>query len=238
VVRIIADVGCNYIGDIEIGKRLIDEIHDTGCDLIKFQWWVADELYDKSHPYWDVIKKSEMSYEMAEELMAHADKIGTEVFFSVFSPDIVDLTEMLGVKRYKIAARSAFDKELVKKVTNTGKPVTISLSNQCPSLYRCSHPSYKTKLLYCISSYPTTLKEINLGHFANLYFDGFSDHTTGITASIVAVSIAQYHGNKDFTIEKHVMSNAGTRSPDVCCSITISQLNRLVKHIRELEKMI
>jgi len=236
-VEVIADVGCNYLGDVELGKRLIEEIHATGA-MPKFQWWVADELYDESHPYWDVIKKSEMTYETAEELMAHADKIGTEVFFSVFSPDIVDLTEMLGVKQYKIAARSALDKELVKKVANTGKPVIVSLSNQCPSLYRCNHPNSKMKLLYCISSYPTTPKEINLGRFANSYFDGFSDHTTTITASMVAASIARYHGKRDFIIEKHVMSNAGSRSPDTCCSITMSQLNRLVKHIRELERMI
>lgn len=240
-VTIIAEVGSNWLGKIQIGKRLIKECKDRGADCVKFQVWKAKELYNDSHPYWKQINESELTFSKASELKSYADRIGIEWFASVFYPDGVAWLESLGVKMFKISnRRSPRDVEVMKRIAETGLPQICSISS-LEDAHNCieilgNPPFEMLKLLYCVPEYPCPDERVNLSEIDNLrkelrYEIGFSDHTLGITASIAAAAVGAA------VIEKHVMLKKNTVSADACCSITVDELEQLVMHVRRIENM-
>ena len=102
-LKIIAEIGSNWNGEIKIGKKVIKQLKNSGADAVKFQMWRAEDLYDLSHPNWTEIKKSELTCKHAQEFKKYADEIGIDCFWSVFYPEAVNCLEKLGVKYYKIA---------------------------------------------------------------------------------------------------------------------------------------
>ena len=103
-MKIIAEVGSNWNGDIALAKKLIKSSKNAGCDFVKFQYWKAEDLFEKSDKNWKYMKKSEFSFKTAEILKKYFDKIGIGCFWSVFSPESVQLLEKLDVEYYKIAS--------------------------------------------------------------------------------------------------------------------------------------
>ena len=124
--EIICDIGSNHMGKIEIGKKLIDECNKNGCSAIKMQLWNADDLY-KNTPIYETTKKLELDFDKAKILFEYAKKKNIDLFFSVFYPEAVDFCETLGVKYYKIAARSINDYKLLEYVADTDKPIFINI---------------------------------------------------------------------------------------------------------------
>ena len=103
----VAEIGSNWEGDFKKAEKIITECKKAGADAVKFQMWRATDLYTKSHPLWNFIKKSEITFEKAKKLKNICDKVGIEFFCSAFYPEAVEFLEKLGVKRYKIASRSS-----------------------------------------------------------------------------------------------------------------------------------
>ena len=68
-INFIAEIGSNWEGDIEIAKSHIKEAKKSGANFVKFQMWRAEDLYESNHPEWETIKKSELTKEVAEELI-------------------------------------------------------------------------------------------------------------------------------------------------------------------------
>ena len=67
-VYVVAEIASNWEGDLNIARKLIAESKKAGADAVKFQMWRAKDLYDEKHPNWDVIKKSELTFEKAKKL--------------------------------------------------------------------------------------------------------------------------------------------------------------------------
>ena len=89
------------------------------------------------------------------------------------------------------------------------------------------------KHCYCISEYPTKIQKINWKNA--IKYDGFSDHTLGITAPLIFAMLKKQQNSKNIIIEKHVkLSNS--RGPDASSSITTEELSQLVSSIRQIEK--
>ncbi len=166
-VRFIVEIGSNWEGQIELAKEHILKSKETGADYVKFQMWRAEDLYSKDHPHWESIKKAELSFDIAKELKAYADKIGIEWFCSVFYPEAVDFLEELGVSYYKIASRTStlndkFSLETIKKVADAKKTTFVSMGeggdqNRIKNLFKPENCNFT----YCISNYPTNDEEIN-----------------------------------------------------------------------------
>ena len=237
---IIAEIASNWQGSVNKAKKIIHECNKAGADAIKFQMWRAEDLYNTSHPNWKNIKKSELTFEQVKKIKKFADQIGIEFFCSVFYPEAVNFLEALKVKKYKIASRTCLLKDPYSMDTlltkaRTKKPVIISMGmggnkKKIKDIFKKN----KKTFCYCISKYPTALNEVNWNEAKK--FDGFSDHTLGITAPIIFAVMKKQQKARKIIIEKHVKLK-NSKGPDASTSITTKQLKELVSQIRSIEKI-
>lgn len=236
---IISEIGSNWEGDLAKAKKLVYESKVAGADLVKFQMWRALDLYSEKHPNWNVIKKSELTFEKAKRIKEYADKIGIEFFCSAFYPEAIDFLESVGVKRYKVASRTCifkdpFSEQVLEKKAETKKPIIVSMgmggnANKIKRIFAKN----KTTFCYCISKYPLSFSEINWKRA--IEYDGFSDHTMGITAAIVYTVLKKQQAANHIIIEKHVKLK-NSKGPDAATSIDTEELADLVSHVRIISK--
>ena len=235
---VVAEIGSNWEGNVNKAKKIIRKCKDAGADAIKFQMWRAGDLYP-NHPQYDLIKKSELTFEIAEKLKNFSDDEEIEFFCSVFYPESVDFLEQLGVKRFKIASRTCtfndpYSLETLKKIARTKKPVVISMGmggekKQIMKIFSKN----KMTFCYCISEYPTPLAKIDWKKA--IKYDGFSDHSIGIIAPMLFTYLKKRAHAKNITIEKHVKLE-NSKGLDASTSITTGELKELISQIRVIEK--
>lgn len=239
-VKIIAEVGSNWEGDIELGKEHIKKSKDSGASYVKFQMWRAHDLYEESDQYWNDMKKSELTESAAKELKNYADKIGIKWFCSVFNPESVDFLESLGVPVYKIASWTAqlghkYSLETLQKVAQTKKPTFISTGfgadkEKIGSLFEKNRIQYT----YCVANYPANDDEIDWNEATK--YDFFSDHTLGITMPLVYCTLKNSQMERDVYIEKHVKMD-DSKGPDSPFSITYDELAQLSSHATRIQNL-
>ena len=238
-VLIIAEIASNWEGSISKAKKLIKECKKAGANAVKFQMWRARDLYDPSHPNWNQIKKSEITFKKAQELKKYADEQKIEFFCSAFYPEAIDILEKLNVKKYKIASRTCLLKDpfaletLISK-SQTKKSVIISMGmggnkEKIKNIFK----NNDTTFCYCISKYPTKFNEIDWKKA--IKYDGFSDHTIEITAPILFTTLKKINGSKKIIIEKHVKL-LNSKGPDASSSIDIIKFSEMISNIRTISK--
>ncbi len=237
---IVAEIGSNWEGSLVKAKKIIFKCKKAGVDAVKFQMWRAKDLYSENHPDWKIIKKSELTFEKAKKIKKISDDIGIEFICSVFYPEGVKFLESINVKKYKVASRTClfadpYSLETLESKARTKKPVIISMGmggnkKKIEKIFSKN----KTIFCYCISEYPLKFSKINWKKALN--YDGFSDHTLGITAPILFTILKKQKKAKQILIEKHVKLQ-NSNGPDASTSIDTNQLSELVSHIRILEKI-
>jgi sialic acid synthase SpsE len=238
---ITAEIGSNWEGSYVKAKKIIRECKKAGVDAVKFQMWKAEELYNKSHPNWNEIKRAELSFQMAEKLKEFSDKQKIEFFCSVFYPDAVKHLLSIGVKKFKVASRTCkftdpYSYEVLQEKARSKKEIFISMGmggnkKKVSNMF----DGKKTTFCYCISDYPLNFDKINW--IDAVKYDGFSDHTMDILAPILFAILKRQKKSKRIYIEKHVKMN-NSKGPDASTSITTEKLSEMVKLIRIIEKMI
>ena len=218
--------------------KLISKCKDADVDAVKFQMWRAADLYNSDHPDWNFIKKSEVTFKTAKKLKEICDDHNIEFYCSAFYPEAVDHLESLNVKRYKVASRTCllkdpFSKETLKRKADTKKHVIISMGMGGDKKYiKKIFSKNKTTFCYCISEYPLQIKKINWKNATQ--FDGFSDHTLGITAPIIYATLKKYQRAKNIMIEKHIKLK-NSKGPDASSSIDTGEFSKMIKSIRLVE---
>lgn len=236
MVEIIAEIGINHNGSMAMAKELIRQAALCGADVAKFQAYSVDALFgpDGEDPNPEIhagVKPLEFNKAQFEELKAHCDEEGIEFMCSVFDEERLQWMEDLGVKRHKIASRtSKLTRDLAAKIVATGKECFMSLGFGAQPL-EGTHPN--VKYLYCVASYPTMYSQLELPKdFSASMFNGFSDHSLGPEASLVAIARGAQ------TIEKHFTLNKGLPGFDHVCSMTPDELKDLVFYARRMEKVL
>ena len=237
---ITAEIGSNWEGNYAKAKKIIRECKKAGVDAVKFQMWKAEELYNKSHPNWNEIKRSELSFQMAKKLKEFSDKQKIEFFCSAFYPDAVEFLTSIGVKKFKVASRTCLLKdpysfETLKKKAESKKQIIISMGmggnkGKISKIFEKNN----TVFCYCISDYPLKFEKINWKQA--IKYDGFSDHTMNIVAPILFTILKKQKRSKIIYIEKHVKIE-NSKGPDASTSISTIQLSEMIKNIRLIEKM-
>ena len=233
---IIAECGINFNGDICKAIEMIWQAKSAGADIAKFQVYIPERILPLDHPlikkWWDVIKATELTEKQVGILAATCKEAGIEFMASVFHPDRVPWLEAVGVKRYKIASRSIYNEPLARAVVATGKPILLSHGmyepKRFPPLYSLAAPDQLSNL-YCISEYPTPLEKIDISKM--MFYDGFSDHTVGITASCVAITLGLKYVEKHFTLDRELPG------PDHVCSVEPDELRRLCQFRDDFAEM-
>lgn len=226
---IIAEIGSNHNGDIELAKKTIKAAKDCGCHCVKFQSWtpqslIAREEYDRNTKYNDSPKKHFGSLrEMVEryylreeqhyELNEYCREIGIQFNSTPFSFQEVDLLEKLNVPFYKIASMDINNPELIKYIAAKGKPILLSTGMATMQEIDAAVSTIETQgndqivILHCISIYPPRYEDINLNNiksFHNYYCYpvGFSDHSIGVSIPVAAVALGACVIEKHFTLDK------------------------------------
>ena len=238
---ITAEIGSNWEGNYVKAKKIIRECKKAGVDAVKFQMWKAEELYNKSHPNWNEIKRSELSFQMAKKLKEFSDKQKIEFFCSAFYPDGVKFLISIGVKKFKIASRTCMltdpnSLEVLQEKARSKKEIFISMGmggnkKKISKIFE----NNKTTFCYCISDYPLNFDKINW--IDAVKYDGFSDHTMDIVAPILFTLLKKQKKSRKIYIEKHVKM-INSEGPDASTSISTEKLSEMVKRIRMIEKMI
>ena len=236
-VIIVAEIASNWDGSVTKAKKIIKECKKAGANAVKFQVWRAADLYNKKHPNWKEIKKSELTFEKIKLLKDFADRNNIDFFCSLFYPEAVEFLNSLKVKMYKVASRTCLLKDpysfdTLQKVARTRKPIIISMGmggnkNKIKKIFSKN----KVTFCYCISEYPTAFHKIQWNEAKK--YDGFSDHTLGIIAPIVFSVLKKQQGSKHVIIEKHVKLK-NSKGPDASSSIDTSQLAEMVSVVRKI----
>jgi N,N'-diacetyllegionaminate synthase len=234
--KTIAEVGSNWNGDLLLGKKIINQVKNSGADFVKFQMWKADELFTKSDKNWKYMKKSEFSKSSAKYLKKYSEKQKIECFWSVFYPEAVNILEDLNVKYYKIASWTAALKhpsalETLKEIAKTKKPVLLSMGfGGNIKTIKNILKNNKIYFLYCIADYPAQIKQIEFNKMKK--FDGFSDHTEGYLAPLLYTNAVKSSKQIKF-LEKHISINESV-GPDKPFAMDILDFGQMIKEIKKI----
>ena len=254
-VFIIAELSANHNGSLEIAKQTILKAKKSGADAIKLQtytpdWitlkcdkkeFLAEGLWQGEYLY-DLYARAMTPLKWHKELFEYARSLDLEVFSSPFSKEAVDFLEEFNPVAYKIASFEITDYELIRYTASKGKPIIISTGIATKQEIKdvvniCKNEGNKNiVLLKCTSAYPAPLEDANLLTISDMKKTfgvevGFSDHTLGITAPIVATSLGARVIEKHFTLK-------GIDTLDKDFSLTPKQFKKMVKAIRQSEKLI
>jgi N-acetylneuraminate synthase len=227
---IIAEVGSNHNGDMNLCRRLIDAAAAAGAHAVKFQSWtdtslIAEEEYARNTEYSDkkkhfgslreMVTAYQLTTDQHLEAHAHCRARGIAFCSSTFSMEEVDLLEKLAVPFFKIASMDVVHLPLLKYVARKQRPVVISTGmatlaeiEQAVETVR-AEGNEQIVLLHCVSIYPPEYDTIHLRNMATLQqaFDvpvGFSDHTLGTAIPLAAIAIGACVIEKHFTLDQEM----------------------------------
>ncbi len=240
-VYVIAEIGLNHGGSIDVAKKLIDSAAKTGADAVKFQTYITDQRAPIDSPIYGILKQCELPFEAFQELKTYGEKYKMDFFSTPFDEDSVDYLERIGCSIFKVASFDVVNMKMLSKIAATKKTVILSVGMSTIEEIRKAYDilrkgTEKISLLHCISAYPTSEQDANLAAIYSLreYFDcviGQSDHTDDITVPLYAVAAGAQ------VIEKHYKIDTNMNCIDAPVSITEKQMTKLVTEIRRVEAM-
>ena len=248
---VIAEIGINHNGSIDLAKRMIDEAVMAGCDAVKFQKRTVTKVYtpeelDVYRPNYygstnrDLKNGLELSYEDYQEIDKYCKSKKIMWFASCWDIDSVDFIEQFDVPCHKIASALLTDDELLLHVKKTGKPILLSTGMSTMDEIR-----HAVKLLgednlvlfHCTSTYPTDHNEINLKVIETFKKEfscpiGYSGHERGLLPSILSVELGAA------SVERHITVDRTLWGSDQAASLEPEGLRRMVRDIREVKKVL
>lgn len=248
---IIAEIGVNHNGDVNLAKNLIKSASECGVDAVKFQTFKSEDLVTqntKTAKYQEkntnessqleMLKKLELTFEDFKELKEYALKCNVMFISSPFDIKSVDLLEKLDVSLYKLGSGELNNFELIDYVQKTGKPIILSTGmatlDEIQETYDFIVNKDNLTILHCITGYPTSFEEANLNFIKTLQSKfnlpiGFSDHSPGIELPIAAVALGACVVEKHFTLDKDL------EGPDHKASLNPKEFKAMVDAIRNVE---
>ena len=212
MTEIIAEIGWNHMGDVKLAKKMILEAKKNGADYVKTQIFDVKRL--KTGP-WDkdgrrnIYLKAQLNYKKMRILYEYSKKIKIVFFASVLSIPDAKLLLKFSNKIVKIPSAETNNLELIKFCSKKFNHVIISTGasyfNEIKKIIK-NNNFKKLTLLHCVSSYPCDIKFANLNKIISLRkvnkIVGFSDHCSGIDASILSLKFDPSIIEKHFTINK------------------------------------
>lgn len=248
MTKIIAEIGINHNGDIDLAKKLILVAKVSGCDYVKIQkrnpdLCVPEQQKNKMRKtpwgeikYIDYKKKIEFSEEQIKELCDYSKMNDIEFFASVWDKDSVDC-----MKKYtnigKIPSALITDIELCKYARDNFELLIISTGMSTEEeIKNCISACNPDVIMHSNSTYPCPVEDLNLNYIHHLKNEnpnkaiGYSGHEYGLVTTFAAVTLGATW------IERHITLNRNMWGSDQLSSIEPTGLIKLVKGIRDIEK--
>ena len=250
-VYVIAEIGINHNGSLDVAKKLIEGAALAGCDAVKFQKRTPElcvpmdqRNIERDTPwgrmtYMDYRYKVEFGFDDYSEIDRFCREKGIAWFASCWDEEAVDFMEKFNPPCYKAASASLTDLTLLKKTKDTGRPLVISTGmSTMDEVDAAVNALGRENLLiaHTNSTYPCPVEELNLrmiGTLRNLYPEvpiGYSGHEVGLATTWAAVALGAVF------VERHVTLDRAMWGSDQAASVEISGMSRLVSNIRDIEK--
>ncbi len=246
---IVAEIGINHNGDLDIAKNMIAVAHHAGVDAVKFQKRTPelcvppDQRGVMRETPWGYISyleyryKVEFNAEQYAEINRYCEELGVSWFASVWDEPSVDFMEAYSPIAYKVPSASLTDHPLLRRLRATGRPVILSTGMSTMDEIRAAVKVLGTGdliITHATSTYPCDPEELNLRMIPTLAqeFDcpiGYSGHEVGLIPSIVAVSLGAC------MVERHITLDRAMWGSDQAASVEPGGFERLVKYIRVSE---
>ncbi len=253
-VLIIAEIGVNHNGDINLAKKLVDVAKEAGADIAKFQTSTLDGVvskfaemaeYQKNNigkvtSQKEMLKSLVLPFDAFRELAAYCKEKGIQFLSTPFDlPSIDFLNELQDM--WKIPSGEITNYPYLVKIAKTGKDIIMSTGMSTVDEVRDAikvlkdNGSGNITLLHCTTDYPTPYEAVNLNAMKTLEKEfglpvGYSDHTNGIEVSVAAVAMGAKVVEKHFTLDRNLPG------PDHKASLEPDELKALVKAVRNVEK--
>ena len=246
---IIAEIGINHNGDLEVCKQMIDAAAHAGVDAVKFQKRTPEictppeqQKQMRETPwgyitYLDYRYKVEFGENEYREIDRHCKEKGIAWFASVWDEQAVDFMEQFDTPAYKIPSASITDHTLLRYTRKTGRPMVVSSGMSTMEQIRAAVKvvgSENLVITHCTSTYPCEPEELNLCMIQTLRSEfpcpiGYSGHEVGLVPPQVAVALGAC------LIERHLTLDRAMWGSDQAASVEPSGFERLVKYVRTAE---
>lgn len=231
---VIAELGSNHNGDMELAKKLIIQAKESGADCVKFQSWskdtiftrkkyednyfIADDYRDRTdYTLEEIVDAYSISEEELLDMKKFADEIGVDCTSTPFSEKEADfLIDKLESPFIKVASMDLNNYPFLEYLAKKGKPIVISTG--LSELYEIDKAvktienagNNQIIILHCVSTYPPVDSDVNLNNIKTLmatypdYPIGFSDHTLGTAIPLASVALGACLIEKHFTLDKNM----------------------------------
>jgi N-acetylneuraminate synthase len=250
-VLVIAEIGINHNGSLEMAKKLIDGAYLAGAEAVKFQKRTPELCVPKEQwelerdtpwgriTYIDYRRRMEFGKPEFDAIDRHCRDRGVLWFASCWDEEAVDFMERYDTPCYKIASASLTDEELLRKTRSTGRPIMLSTGMSTTEEIDQAVERLGRKdlmLAHATSTYPCPPADLNLRMvetLARLYPEcpiGYSGHETGLATTWAAVALGATF------VERHITLDRALWGSDQAASVEIGGFLRLVSNIRDIEK--
>jgi N-acetylneuraminate synthase len=250
-VYVIAEIGINHNGSLDIAKKLIDEAVTAGCDAVKFQkrtpelctpkdqWHLERDTPWGRMSYINYRHLIELGFDEYSAIDAYCKEKDIDWFVSCWDEVSVEFMERFNPGVYKFASASLTDHDLIAKVKQTGKPYILSTGMSTMDEIRDAVDKFGTDNLmiaHSTSAYPCPLQELNLRMIEtlmDLYPDtpiGYSGHETGLATTVSAVALGACFVERHFTLDRAMWGS------DHAASVEPQGMQKLVRDIRDVEQ--
>ncbi len=246
---IIAEIGINHNGDLDLAKRLISVAIAAGCNAVKFQKRTIEVVYSaeelsrpRESPFGntngDLKRGLEFEYDDYVELDRYCGEVKMPWFASCWDEASVDVINRFDVPCFKIASASLTDDNLLRHTRATGKPVLLSTGmSTVPEIDHAVEVLGKQNLilLHACSTYPAYYEELNLKAITTLRERygvpiGYSGHETGLPSTVAAAALGAC------VVERHITTDRAQWGSDHAASLEPNGITKLVSYIRLVEK--
>lgn len=240
---IIAEIGINHGGNLELAKKMVTAAYKSGCELIKHQThFVDDEMTieareifppNADESIWDVIEKNSLTKDEEISLKRFTEELGMIYISTPFSRAAADFLNEIGVPAFKIGSGECNHIPLIKHIAGFGKPIIMSTGMQNlatieKSVAVLEEYNIEYALLECTNLYPSPPEIVSLKGIVDLQNKfpnaeiGFSDHSIGPHMAIAAVGLGAT------IIERHFTDTRYRKGPDISCSMDPAELKYLI----------
>ena len=251
--KIIAEIGVNHNGSIELAKKLIEGAKSSGADIVKFQYFKAEELVTKNAKtanyqkvnakiknQYELLKNLEISMENLKQIKSFCDNLSIEFLCTSFSEEGLKQLCQLGMKKIKIPSGELDNKPLLITASKLSREIYLStgMSNikeikRSVNLIK-RNLDKKLTVMHCTSLYPAPIDSLNINALLDIKKNitkniGYSDHSEKYLASCIAISLGAN------VLEKHITLDKNFEGPDHAASLDLKGFREYINKIRETE---
>ena len=246
---VVAEIGINHNGDMDIAKALIDAAANAGCDAVKFQkrtpeLAVPAEMRDKMRDtpwgyisYMDYRERVEFGRDEYAEIDAYCKDKGVDWFVSCWDEPAVDFMEQFDPPAYKVASATMTDADMLRHLRGTGRPIILSTGMSTMDQIQAAVELLdidNLMITHTTSTYPCDPEELNLSMIRTLEGQfpcpiGYSGHEIGLQTTIAAVALGAA------LVERHITLDRAMWGSDQAASVEPHGFRRLVRDIRAVE---